>query len=224
MTDGSQGCIVVYKILILSLISPINGIYTVRLVIAVLHSLLVAVEFLTIEDERNTLGCIHCSLSKLDHCKALCFRSLGSLLKAVTQTVVVVAAHIAHMLERIICPTLNTHLRMLHTSCNTELYICLISLNTVHKTGILTTERSTDRVTDVITESTHLVEHMSIDLQSNLILREGRSHCSPALTIEKHSRIDGMQTLADDIHRLYVVDSHKVETETVDMVLLHPPL
>ena len=72
MTDGRQRCIIVYKILILCLICPIYCIDAVRLVIAVLHTLLVAVKFLTVEDERNTLRCVDCSLGKLDHCKALC--------------------------------------------------------------------------------------------------------------------------------------------------------
>ena len=33
-----------------------------------------------------------------------------------------------------------------------------------------------------------------------------------------------MKSLADLIHCLDIMDGHKVETESIDMILLHPPL
>ena len=55
VADGSKGCIVVHEVLVLSLVCPVDGVDGVRLVVAVLHALLVAVKFLTIEDEWNSL-------------------------------------------------------------------------------------------------------------------------------------------------------------------------
>ena len=113
---------------------------------------------------------------------------------------------------------------MLNTACDTELYICLIAFDSIHEACILTAERATYSIADVVAECTDLIEHVSVDLKSNLILRESWSRSSPSLTVDNHLRIDRMQTLTDDIHSLDVVDRHKIETETVDMIFIHPPL
>ena len=224
VTDGSKGSVILYKVIVLSLVCPVDGVDRVRLVVAVLHALLVTVEFLTIEDERNALGSVDCCLSELYHCKALLLSSIRSLLKTVTQTVVVVAAHIAHVLERAVGPTLHSHLRMLYTTGDTELDVCLVACNTVHKAGVLATERTAHSVTDVVAECTDLVEHIRVRLKGDLLCRICRRRGCPTLAVDHNIRIYSVETLADEVHSLYVVDGHKVETETVDMVLLHPPL
>ena len=223
MTDSSEGCIIVHEILVYRLVCPIDGIYRVRLVVTVLDTLLVTVEFLSVEDERNSLRCIHRSLGKLDHLQTVFLRCLGSLFQTVTETVVIVAAHIAHMLQRIVCPALHTYLRMLHSSGYSELKICLVPGNSVHETGILASERATYRITDIVTECSYPVEHMCIDLEGYLLCRICRRHGSPAFAIYNHIRVDGMKTFAYFIHDIHVMNGHKVETESVDMIFLHPP-
>ena len=46
----------------------------------------------------------------------------------------------------------------------------------------------------------------------------------PILAVYNNVRIDSVKTLADLVHCTDIMDSHKVKTETVDMVFLHPPL
>ena len=137
---------------------------------------------------------------------------------------VIVAAHVAHMLERIVGPALHAHLSMLDAACDTELHILLVACNAVHETCILATERSADCITDIIAECADLVEHMSVGFERDLLCRECRSLSSPAFAVDHDCRVDGMKTLADDIHCLDVMDGHEVETKTVDMIFLHPPL
>ena len=113
---------------------------------------------------------------------------------------------------------------MLDTADDTELDVCLIAGYAVHETGILAAERTAYRITDVVAERSDPLEHMCIDLEGDLLCRICRSLCRPTLTVDDHVRVDGMETLADEVHGLDVMDSHEVETEAVDMVLLHPPL
>ena len=175
VADGSKCCVVSDKVVVLCLVCPVDCIDRVRLVVAVLHALLVTVEFLTVEDERNTLRSVNCCLSELYHSKTLFLRSFCSLLKTVTETVVIVAAHIAHVLERAVCPTLYSHLRMLHTTCDTELDVSLVARNTVHEACVLAAERTADSVTDVVAECTDLVEHICVCLKGDLLCRICRS-------------------------------------------------
>ena len=137
---------------------------------------------------------------------------------------VIVAACVAYVLERVACPSLDSHLRVLDTADDTELHVCLVSGNAIHKSSVLTAERSAHGVTDVIAERTHLVKHISVSLEGDLLCWECRSLRCPALTVDHHVRIDRVETLADLVHSVDVVDGHKVEAESVDVVLLHPPL
>ena len=169
MTDGSKGRIIIHKVLISRLICPVDCVDGIRLIIAVLDSLLVAVKFLSVEDERNTLGSIYRSLGKLDHSETVFLGCLCRDLKAVTQTVVVMAAGIAHMLKRAACPRLHTYLRMLHASCYTELEVSLLAFDSVHETGILATERAADGIADIVAECADPVKHVCIVLEGDLL-------------------------------------------------------
>ena len=224
MTDRCECCIIVDQILVLCLVGPVDRIDLIRLVVAVLHALLVTVEFLTCEDERNSLRCVNRCLSKLYHCKTLSFSRIGSFLETVAQTVVVVAAHIAHVLERVVCPTLYGHLRMLDATCDTEMDVLLVSCNTVHETGILASERAADCVANVVAERSDLVHHMGICLEGDLLGRISRRRSRPAFAVNHDIRVDGVEALADKVHGLDVMDGHEVEAEAVDMIFLHPPL
>ena len=224
MTDRCERRIVVDEILVLGLVCPIYSIDAVRLVVAILHTLLVTVEFLTGKDERNTLRSVDCCLGEFHHCQTLSLSCICSFLKTVTQTVVIVTAHVADVLERAGSPTLYSHLRMLHTTGDTELYVLLVSFNAIHETCVLTAERATYCVADVIAECSDSVKHVCVCLECNLLCRIGWSHCCPTLTVEHHLRIDSMQTLADEVHGLDIVDSHEIKTEAIDMIFLHPPL
>ena len=182
-----------------------------------------AVKLLTVEDERNSLRCVDCSLGKLHHSQALLLRCIGSLLEAVAQTVVVMAADIAHMLERIVGPCFHGDLRMLDSTGDTELDIRLVSGNSVHESRILASERAAHGITDIVAERADLVKHVCIRLECDFLCRICRSLSGPTLAVDHHIRIDGMQALADLVHRVDVMDGHEVETEAVDMIFLHPP-
>ena len=134
------------------------------------------------------------------------------------------AAYITHVLERAVCPALNRNLRMLHTACDTEVDVLLVTGNSVHETCILTAERTADSVTDVVAECADSIEHVCVRLEGDLLSRIRRSLRSPTLTVDNHCRVDRVETLADDVHGLDVMDGHEVETEAIDMVFLHPPL
>ena len=127
------------------------------------------------------------------------------------------------MLKRVVGPTFYSHLRVLNSSGDSEMDILLVAGNPIHKTCVLTSERTTDCITDIVAERTDPVKHMGIDLQSNLLCRICRSHCCPTLAVDDNRRIDCMETFANLVHCVNIVDCHKVETETVDMVFLHPP-
>ena len=160
-----KGCIIVYKVFVFCLVCPVDGIDRIRFVVTVLHTLLVTVKFLSVEDERNTLRCIHCCLCKFHHLQAFSLRSLCSDLKTVTKTVVIMTACITYMLKRIVCPCRNTYLRMLHTSCNTELQVCLLSLDRIHEACVLASERAADCITDIVAECSYLVQPVCIYLE-----------------------------------------------------------
>ena len=85
------------------------------------------------------------------------------------------AACIADMLERIAGPCLHSHLRMLDTTDDTELDIGLVACNAVHEAGVLAAERAAHRVTDVIAERSHLVHHVCVGLECDLLCRICRS-------------------------------------------------
>ena len=55
-----------------------------------------------------------------------------------------------------------------------------------------------------------------------LLLRIGTAACAPALTIDIDGGVDGIHHRTDLVHRLDVVDTHQVEAEPVDMVLVDP--
>ena len=73
MTDGGEGRIVVHEVLVSCLVRPVDGVDGVRLVVAVLYALLVAVMFFSVEDERDSLRGIYSCLGKLDHPEAVFF-------------------------------------------------------------------------------------------------------------------------------------------------------
>ena len=137
---------------------------------------------------------------------------------------VIMAARIAYMLKRIGCPCLDADLRMFYTADNAELDISLVTLYTIHETCIRAVKRATQGITYIVTERSNPVKHIGIVLKCDLFGRICRSHRSPSLAIYHYIRINRMQTLAYFIHRIDIVDGHEVETETVDMIFLHPPL
>ena len=134
------------------------------------------------------------------------------------------ATGITHVLKRAACPRLHTYLRVLHSSCYTELEVSLLAFDSVHETGILATERATDGITYVVAECADPLKHVCIVLEGNFLGRICNCRSRPAFTVDNNIRVDGMKPLADLIHRFDVMDGHKVETETVDMIFLHPPL
>ena len=137
---------------------------------------------------------------------------------------VIMAADIAHMLKRTGCPALYGHLRMLNTTGDPELKVWLLARNSVHEACVLTSERTTYGIADIVAESTYPVEQMGIGLQGNLLCGVCRGHRCPTFSVQHDIRVDGVEALTDDVHGLDIMNGHEVEAEAVDMIFLHPPL
>ena len=87
---------------------------------------------------------------------------------------------------------------------------------------VVITERSTQGIAHIIAESTDAVELAGIGLHGQLFGGVGASPGTPTLAIHIYGRVDFVEFLADEVHGLDVVDAHEVETETVDVVFVHP--
>ena len=183
-----------------------------------------SVDLLSVEDERYSLRYINRSLRQLSHRKTLSISNFLCEMKPITEAVVVMTAHVTYMLKRTGSPGLHIHLRMFDSADDTEFNIRLVSFNTGNETCIRAIQRSAKCVTHIVAECAYTIKFVSVYLERDILLRISRSLGRPAFTIKKDIRIDGMKPLADLVHCLDVVDSHKVETESVDMILLHPPL
>ena len=224
MTDICKSCKILEEILESCLVLPVDSIYHVRRVICVLHTLLMSVDLLTVEDERYSLRDINRGLSQLRHSKTLSISNFLRKMKSIAKAMVIMTAYIAYMLKRTGSPGLHIHLRMFDSADDTEFNIRLISFNTSNETCIRAIQRSAKCVTHIVAECAYTIKFVSVYLERDILLRISRSLGRPAFTIKKDIRIDGMKPLADLVHCLDIVDSHKVETESVDMILLHPPL
>ncbi len=81
---------------------------------------------------------------------------------------------------------------------------------------------SLNGIAEVVGEHGDACHACHILLESSLFCGQRRIAGSPALAIYKNRRIDFLEFTGDTIHCLYVVDTHEVEAETVDMEFLCP--
>ena len=95
-----------------------------------------AENLLAVVDERNSLGGIDRGLGQFHHSKFLLFSGFGGLIQTVAKAVVVVAADIADVLQRACGPVWHAHLRMFHSTGDSEFEVGLSARHPVHKACI----------------------------------------------------------------------------------------
>ena len=66
------------------------------------------------------------------------------------------------------------------------------------------------------------IEFEGVGLYRQLVVWISATSCAPTLTIYINRRIYLVNSSSDELHRLNIVHSHQVETESVDMVFIHP--
>ncbi len=81
---------------------------------------------------------------------------------------------------------------------------------------------SFDGVADIIGEHSNAVHLRHILFQCAALCRQRRVAGCPALAVDENRRIDFFQFRGNLVHSLYIMDSHKVEAEAVDMIFLCP--
>ena len=82
--------------------------------------------------------------------------------------------------------------------------------------------RTTDTVTHFIREHGNARHLICVCLHGQFFLRHLWRSCRPSFTIHKNSRVNLVQFRTDGIHRFNVMNTHQVETETVNMILIDP--
>ena len=83
-------------------------------------------------------------------------------------------------------------------------------------------ERTAKGIANLIREGCNTWHLRNMRFHGQLLVRIGALSCTPSLTIYKYGRIDFINRLADGVHRFDVMDTHQVETETVDMIFVDP--
>ena len=83
-------------------------------------------------------------------------------------------------------------------------------------------ERTTERIAHIIAESTDALELLGIRLHRQFLGRISTAACTPSLTINIDAGIDAVYHLTDSLHGFDVMNTHQVETETIDMIFVYP--
>ena len=83
-------------------------------------------------------------------------------------------------------------------------------------------EGAAQRIANLIGESSDTGHLRDIRLHTQLFCGQRTLTCTPALAIYKYGGIDGIDSLADLVHRLNIMTSHQVEAEPVDMIFVDP--
>ena len=160
----------------------------------------------------------------------LFFRDAGDAgLEAIHEAHVVVTAHVGDHLRGFEGPGLfgvvhlrHVDLRMLDGSCNAELNALCFVLTTNPTCHRVVGEGTAQGVADLVAESCDAWHPVDMGFHGELLLGIGAAACTPAFTIDIDRGVDGIHHRTDLVHRPDVVDTHQVETETVDMVLVDP--
>ena len=210
---------------------PVQVVDAVGRLVTVMYALLVAQQFLATQHERHPLRREHCRLCQQVEAYQLVFRQAGNAgLQTIHQAHVVVTAHIADHLRRLLCPCRlrivhlrHIHLRMTDGAHDAELHTLFHVRSTPEDAGLrVVVKRSAQRVAYLVREGCDARHAVYMRLHSQLFLRIGTAACAPPLAIHHDGRIYRVQHLAYLVHGLDVVNTHQVEAEAVDVVFLHP--
>ena len=139
-------------------------------------------------------------------------------MKTIHQTHVVVATNVGNHLCGFLCPTINS-------SKDSELDVLFMSsLANEECTLFVTPERTTKCITKFVAESSNTWNVRHICLHRKFLFGICGCFGCPSFSIEQSHGIDGNGSITNLIHRLDVVDTHQVESESVDVVFSHPIL
>ena len=223
--------IVVEEFAVLFLLIPIDGIDVVGRLIAIVHALLAAEHFFAGEYKRSSLRCQHYGLSQFCHLYSIGFGAFGHRYgEFVGKAKVVVARHIVHYLLRrngirslgVIALRI-VDLRMGCRCHNTYLHSFLVSGLTACKTRVFSIGiMALHSIANIVAEHRHALHLSHIHLQSTLLHGQWRVAGSPTFAVDESRRIDGFQRLHHIVHSAHIVNSHKVESEAIDMIFLSP--
>ena len=112
---------------------------------------------------------------------------------------------------------------MLYSTNDAKLHTFFIaSIANKECTFIVIAPRTTQSVTHLIAKCCYATKLSCISLHRKCFCWQDRCRSRPSLTIKHYIRVYSLRCLAYEIHCLYIMYAHKVETESIDMVFLHP--
>ena len=85
-------------------------------------------------------------------------------------------------------------------------------------------ERTTQGIANLIAEGSNAMQLVHVGLHGKLFLRISTLASTPSLSIYKYGGVYLVHFVANEVHRLNVVNAHQVEAEAVDVVLANPIL
>ena len=83
-------------------------------------------------------------------------------------------------------------------------------------------EWSAQRVAHIIGECRYTVEPLRVSLRCQFLDRVGALASTPPLAIDEDGGVYLVHLITYDVHRLDVMNTHEVEAEAVDMILVNP--
>ena len=114
---------------------------------------------------------------------------------------------------------------MLNHTRNTRLQALFQACNATKHTGLMVVrEGSTQGITDVIREGCNARHLWNSCLHRQLLMWISTCASTPSLAIYKYLWVDSIEFTTNIIHRLNVMHTHKVYTETVNMIFIYPIL
>ena len=209
---------------------PVDGIDGVRTVVGIAYTFLVAHNFVTREDERNTLRSEYGRMCQFVVGGQLfvCSLRYGNL-QAVGDAMVVMTTGIAQHLCRLGGPGCRCmqggvlQLRMRQCGSDTEHHLCIVSRTTDDEgTFQVVVPASPQSVTEFVTERGNSRHPVGVGFHGQAVSRISRTAGCPSFSVDVDGRVNLVQCASDGFHGRDVVDSHQVETETVDMVFVGP--
>ena len=112
---------------------------------------------------------------------------------------------------------------MAYGSGYAELYALLVAGNGCQEsTLVVIVERTAQSVAQLVAKGRYAGHAAHVGLHGQLVLRIGTRTCRPAFAVYYCCRIFLIERCTYLVHRLYVMNAHEVEAETVDVIFLNP--
>ena len=213
--DSNHLAVVVKEVLPVDLVLPRDDINRIGTLITIVDTFLRAIEFFAAVEEGHTLRHEHGRLREFVHADTVAFRTvLRADFNTIAQAIVIVAGDIAYMLHRFAAP--------LGASNQSPHHILLARRITGSESRVMVEGTTNQRIADVVTERTYARHLIGPLLHRQFFVWISRRHRGPTLTISENRRIYLIERRANLTHRLLVMDTHQVKTETIDVELACP--